>query len=548
MKKINHNVNMDKALFLSVWSLDYVRHIIKSYMYPNKRTHNYYEYTNGDMACYYNYIGLIQEKKTLIYTRTAAIYSVRNYELLQLMYDINKHIFDDNIADETAKYGTLDCLIYLRNNNINCTLRASNLAALYGKLNIIEYLYSVNSVDNSIAHNAIIKNQIHVLDWLYCNDIHKFHNITFDTYHVLSINGNVDTIKWLYSRLPYRFDLIDHVTSYAELDFILYLKLHGSNYTFTAIQNATKNDNIRVLQWLLDNLECPYSEHSVNIAINNAIFYGNILMVHILHKFNGAPFTIRHVSLAIVNDKLDILKYITDHPNDGCDPSSLEKAAHHNYFDIIKYVHTHTSYNFTTRSMDLAAAGGHLLIVEYLHRNRLEGCTKNAINLAAEYGHLSVVEYLHLNRFEGCTTNAMDNAAANGHLSVVQYLHYNRSEGCTTNAIDNAAKNGHLNVVRWLNENRYEGYIHALELASLYNHIDVFMYLYYNGGLINSNVLFGLVKNRHLIILQELYNDGKLYDLDSLLDMSRHRNYDELSQWLYNIMRRSELIYSNIYY
>ncbi len=82
---------MDKQTFFAVWDLPELRHKIKSYMFPHKKTANYYDYRNGDMASYHGYLRLIIERSDSL-------------------------SFSENAMNSAAEHGHLDVVIWLHYN------------------------------------------------------------------------------------------------------------------------------------------------------------------------------------------------------------------------------------------------------------------------------------------------------------------------------------------------------------------------------------------------------------------------------------------------
>lgn len=59
---------MDKQLFFAVWDLSELRMLIKSFMFKGYKSSNYYNYVDGDLACYYGYFELIKKKTINIHS------------------------------------------------------------------------------------------------------------------------------------------------------------------------------------------------------------------------------------------------------------------------------------------------------------------------------------------------------------------------------------------------------------------------------------------------------------------------------------------------
>lgn len=92
-----------------------------------------------------------------------------------------------------------------------------------------------------------------------------------------------------------------------------------------------------------------------------------------------------------------------------------------------------------------AAENGHLQLIEWLHENTNEGCQQYAMELAARNGHLKVVKWLHthlhLKDESGSWGNPLDQAIGRGHIDVCRWLLASQSQRCTSAAYYVAAMN-----------------------------------------------------------------------------------------------------------
>ncbi len=136
---------MDKQLFFAVWDLPELKHLIKSKMYPGKRTSNYYDYRNGDMALHHGYVRLVHEKSAeLVFTAKAmdgAAFDGRLNDIIWLHKNRTEGCTTDAM-NRAAKNGHLDIVIWLHKNRTEgCTTNAMKWAAENGHLDIVKWLH-----------------------------------------------------------------------------------------------------------------------------------------------------------------------------------------------------------------------------------------------------------------------------------------------------------------------------------------------------------------------------------------------------------------------
>lgn len=118
MKSIN-NLRGDEESFFEVLFSDDIWTILKywiKYYYKDKKTANYYDYKDGNIAANYGYLQLILEKQDLKFTCLA--------------------------IDYAAEHGYLQVVQYLHYNRFEgCTTLAMDKAAINGHFDVVEFLH-----------------------------------------------------------------------------------------------------------------------------------------------------------------------------------------------------------------------------------------------------------------------------------------------------------------------------------------------------------------------------------------------------------------------
>ncbi|KUG02323.1 hypothetical protein AM587_10007422 [Phytophthora nicotianae] len=306
-------------------------------------------------------------------------------------------------------------------------LRAMNLAAANGNLELVQWLHEVRHEASSSAAAKAAK------------------------------GGYLDMLKWMD-----KHSLCKHQGVPVE-------DAAAGGCTTRAMDEAAANGHLHTVMWL--NKYRPTSEHPRSSASSSGSRSSS--------RRRGGGCTTNAMDGAARGNYLDVVKILHKHREEGCTERAMDGAAAAGHLAMLKWLHEHRSEGCTVAAMDEAAANGHIEVVKWLHNNRIEGCTVRAMDGAAAGGHLRIVKWLHTNRSEGCTVAAMDGAAAHGKLDTLKWLHKNRSEGCTTAAMDMAAAGGYFEVLLFLHTKRSEGCtMDAAVNASRYEHVEILQWFF----------------------------------------------------------------------
>jgi hypothetical protein len=136
----------------------------------------------------------------------------------------------DRIVDYACCQGHFDIVKYLlENRNEGCTTWAMDWAALYNRLDILEYLHNKKKYCTFRAMNfAATNGNLEIVTWLHVN---RIEGCTKDAMNEAFFGGHIDVIKFLHENRTEEFDNKD------------------------ALQDAIKNKHFDVVEWYKDNLE-----------------------------------------------------------------------------------------------------------------------------------------------------------------------------------------------------------------------------------------------------------------------------------------------------
>jgi hypothetical protein len=176
------------------------------------------------------------------------------------------------------------------------------------------------------------------------------------------LKKRIDLIDYWISR-KYDIDftgILDLVCSHGKIIVLKYLFYKNLFYDYTekAIDNASGNGHLRVLQFWLDVIDYKYP------------------LKYTEEAFNGAA----------ANGKLDVIKWwFKTGKQLKYDCRAVDLASANGHLDVLKYIHQHGIFVYTTDAVDMASANGHIHVLEWWRsiENPLL-YTKNSIKLAIE--------------------------------------------------------------------------------------------------------------------------------------------------------------------
>jgi len=178
-------IRIGEQAFFEVLSSDDLWKEFKKYMYPNKKTSNFYDYKDGDLAMKHNYHGLLHESNNLLFTRRSATYSTitGSLQLVKFLYYNRGVKFGNDQISMAVFYGYLDIIVFI-NEFIKDLMEDVPVPI------VICYLNSIKAIKT---------------------DVYVTLNVTSSTTRIdlAARNGHLDIIKYLY------FEMDETCTEYA---------------------------------------------------------------------------------------------------------------------------------------------------------------------------------------------------------------------------------------------------------------------------------------------------------------------------------------------
>lgn len=131
----------DESAFFEVLGNPDLWRLIKSFMFPGKKSSTIDNYKDGDMAATNGYLTLIKAKSLTFSIKAMDFAAYKGYlEVVKYLHENRKEgcsVWAINVA---AREGHLEVVKYLHENGKECTTYAMNWAAFQGQLEIVKYL------------------------------------------------------------------------------------------------------------------------------------------------------------------------------------------------------------------------------------------------------------------------------------------------------------------------------------------------------------------------------------------------------------------------
>ena len=344
----------DEEPFFQVLSNKDIWTILKfwiKYYYNGKKSSNFYDYSCGDLAVQYNYVGLIKESTNLTFTFNSTKYSSDNNN-----FDMVKYLYSR--------------FVKLSGWTIGCSSEAMISAIQNNNLEMIEFLYEKRDITTpclKCRRNCKTDND----KYWYCQ-VAQF-NLTkeicvFDCIRKANVIGNLDVIKFFLSKDPICYD-------HEELSIsIRQGHLHIVKFAFENI----KVDFTGTMEFAI---ECN------KLDIVKFLYYNEIDVVS----------TSSIGDLVASKGYLDIVKFFYDEDIVDFSDEAILDAASNDHVEVVEFLHKNVEDPNRKYPMSMfkdVIRNKRVDTVEYLVKNIEEFTIAYAIDYAENLGLDDMVDFL----------------------------------------------------------------------------------------------------------------------------------------------------------
>ena len=407
---------------------------MKKYMYPEKRTSNFYEYTDGDLACKYGYIGLIEERDDLKYTGFAMCDAAINGHLNIIQWlHLNKPEIEmtDPISYailagsyEIVEWLHYNCDFGIDHYHLDCAVDKKHF-------NIARFLCDVRGESCSplsMAH-AAQNNDFEMMRWLH------YHCKARCSPNVIKFaieNGNLEMVKFLHENTTVGWPpfVMNIAAKNGDLDMLKWIqenRTREDRCSFEAALIATENNHVHVLEWIYEHYPVSFITRSLTSAIESS----NLTTVKWF--YGKMPDSFRKIT----------------------DPAS--KSGN---IELIEWLITKCEVKFSKYVIDIAASKGYIHMLNWLRDNNGIYCTTYAAYFAVEFCQLESLKWLFENARDMCAEDLLFKALNNEDYDmydIFTWLYefgFNNPNELYTKLLHSAIKHNRINIAEWLNDNR----------------------------------------------------------------------------------------------
>lgn len=331
--------------------------------------------------------------------------------------------------DIAAENGFLELVKFLQGHGKSATRCGMNQAAQFGHIDVVRYLHDHGIVPNNLTISAAAHSgHLDVLRFLVEEaEADLFDDgvgiCIYNLVDRVAMYGHLEVLEYLYARGMSESKGADLAADYGHLDVVRYFRSKDVHVTQRAANNIARGGNLEMLMDLYahEAIQCTSS------GLVDAARCGHVKVVEFLVQQGTFSETekVSAAESAAFRGRWEVLRYFesigirctsraADQVAEDWMSSSLPER-----LDTLKRLNEH-GIQATSGGANGAARCGHLDILQYLHACGIYA-TEEGANSAAWNGHLEVLKYLHEHGIYA-TSYGADWAAYDGRLHIIRYL------------------------------------------------------------------------------------------------------------------------------
>ena len=213
-----------------------------------------------------------------------------------------------------------------------------------------------------------------------------------------------------------------------------------------------------------ENLKITYNGD--NIMISNMMTIKNKYYLHDLKHINEVLKINKNTTLIIQNaaknGNIEILNWLKNNGHDlNFSENAIFYASRNGYVEILNWFknNNYQFKKFYANGVLWASVGGKINVLEWFKNigHKFKN-NKNAIIYASKYGHVQVLDWFKNYGYElNFSVDIIKNACLNGHIQVLEWFLKSGYEfKYDEDAINNACIHGHIKILEWFKNSGYE--------------------------------------------------------------------------------------------
>lgn len=253
-------------------------------------------------------------------------------------------------------------------------------AARFGHLEMVQWLHEEDNICQTQAlRGAAVGGHLHILQWLQQQESVYW---LPDILDLAAWGGHLEILQWMHQTHEPLAQIEHHLNVF---DPALEDKAR-------AMDGAAGQGHLQVVQWLHEN----WTQGCTVKAMDDAAANGHFQVVQYLHEHRTEGCSTLAMDQAASNGHLDIVKFLNSHRSEGYSCEAMTGAAANGHLDVIRWLHENCLLTWEQEAVDEAARNGHLRVVKFLTLQCQLQCSDLAREQATRRGHFAVIEWLQV--------------------------------------------------------------------------------------------------------------------------------------------------------
>lgn len=341
-------------------------------------------------------------------------------------------IVSERAVQAAAAGGSLQVLQYLIQLRPGVSVqRAFRTAGARGDLNMVQWLMGKydDLASEDIIHGVIENGHFHLVKWFVDHgdwpDDRERDEWLVEAMHNAAIYGKMDMLQYLFSHLSVQdpnIHILDGGVSSDKIEIVKWLLDHDcvNDKNEDLVSLAAEGGNMEMLKWVHEHCAMyRTTTDAMDFAAERSLE-----MVKFLHDHRSEGCTSDAMDRAAAHGHLDIVQFLHENRSEGCTVHAMTRAAGNGCMDIVKFLRIHRTEGNTALAMNAAASRGQLDIVRWLFENGSvqREQVDEAYGAAITTGCFDLVTYMATHCRARCRQPKLEMILRCGHYQLLEWL------------------------------------------------------------------------------------------------------------------------------